>query len=1054
MPGVAARDRAGAASAPPMADGERKEVSVLFADITGSFALIADRDPEIADAILSDVIHQLIEAAHRYGGTVNKIRGDGIMALFGAPVAHEDHAARACYAALAMRAINPERLRRINGGVDVPIAIRTGINSGEAVLRQFATDISVDYDAVGEVVHLASRMEETAEPGTIRLTSATFRLVKGLVETRPLGRKAVKGLAQSVEVYELTGMSSSPASIRPIRDGELTPFVDREAEFDGLRQALKEAATGKGQLVAVIGEAGLGKSRLLGNLIELPEVADWRVLKGGSYSYDKLTTYLPFVRIFQSFFAIGVDEEPSSVRAKIGAGLAALNAETESTVPALFNLLGVEPKDSAWAELDPQERRQHLVDAICSVLLLASRARPLILILEDLHWIDSETQNVIDQLVESVARSPILCVVTYRPEYRHEWGGKLHYRQLRLEVLPDRHAALLLQSLIGLDPQVTRLKEILLQQTEANPLFLEQRVHSLVDDGIFAGVPGAYQLVGSIETLRVPGTVKAVLAARIDRLRPQEKRVLQSAAVIGATVPLAILRLVENCSETELRDATQSLQTAGFLVETQTHPEIEYSFRHNLIHDVAFGVLLRDRRSALHAKVLYAMEALHEGRASEFAESLARHAVGGRLWDKAVQYSRMAGGKAAWRSANQEAVSFFEQALDALGHLADDTRSRALAFDIRLDLRNPLVQLGRIETLTARLREAELVAESMGDQARLAKVLMYLNHVFWVTGRQDAAFALGEKALALAQALGDEEREVRTRFHLGLSHLALCEFKHTIEIMRDTVSYCEKAALSGPLGPLASMALGYMVRSLAEIGDFAEATTLATESVRLAEAEGRPFSSIIAYLCAGHVHHRKGDHERAIPLLERGVALCRATEARLMTPVATGFLGAAYTDAGRLDDAIPLLVEAVETGKRIKLLWNQPMRLVDLSRAYIDAGQFGAAEAWANEGETMALEQRDPAARAEALLLRNEIEFGTGRFDIAVAGERCRLALRIAEDLAMRPLVAHCHRALGEMELRGGNPLRGRDELHRAEAIYAELGMTGWLIHLKDQRVR
>src|SRR5579875_3910724 len=322
-----------AAARTRLPEDERKEVSVLFADISGSLGLIVDRDPETADAILSEIIAQLVDAVHRYGGTVNKMRGDGIMALFGAPVAQEDHAARACYAAMAMREIDHRRLRLISEGFDIPVKVRVGLNSGEAVVRKMSDDFAVGYDAVGEIVHLASRMEQTAAPGTIRLTAATLRLVPGLVETRPLGRLPIKGLAQPIEVHELAAIHAPPSSVRPLQRRELTRFVNREGELAGLDQALAEAAQGRGQLVALVGEAGFGKSRLLAEFVASSGAAAWRVLKGESYSYDKLTSYLPFVRIFRSFFGIGRNDDTAAIRAKVLAGLGALPAEPDRRHP-------------------------------------------------------------------------------------------------------------------------------------------------------------------------------------------------------------------------------------------------------------------------------------------------------------------------------------------------------------------------------------------------------------------------------------------------------------------------------------------------------------------------------------------------------------------------------------------------------------------------------------------------------------------------------------------------------------------------------------------------
>jgi class 3 adenylate cyclase/tetratricopeptide (TPR) repeat protein len=1015
---------------------------VLFADISGSFALIVDRDPEAADAILSEIMERMRDAVHRYGGTVNKMRGDGIMALFGAPRAQEDHAARACCAAVAIRNLTQQRLQETKDTPEIAVKVRIGINSGEAVVRRMTTDISVDYDAVGDVVHLASRMEQTAEPDTIRITGDTLRLADGLVETRPLGAQPIKGITRPIEVHELTGIAAAPLVGRPTNRLGLTPFTNRKTELEILYEALAEAAVARGQLVALAGEAGFGKSRLVTEFLQSPRVRGWTTLRAASRSYDSLTNYLPFVRIFQKLLSIGPNEASEAIAAKVRDCLVELGADVDRIYPALLYLLGAESDDRIWRALEPQARRQRLIDAIRTVLLLLCRVQPLILVIEDLHWIDTETQSALEQIVEGLPRVPILCILTYRPEYRDEWSGKSYYRHIRLGALREEDASKLLQSLIGSDAQVDRLRRMLLDRTEANPFFLEEQVYSLVDDRTLVGERGAYQVAGAVDLLRIPGTVRAVLSARIDRLPPRDKRILQSAAVIGETVTLPILALVEDLSERELHDAVAALRKSEFLYETQYFPEVEYSFRHALTQDVAYGSMLREPRRAIHAKVVWAMETHFGDRADDFAERLVHHAREGRVWDKVVHYGRIAGAKAAWRSSNREAVNFLEQALEGLQHLERDPGNQALAIDIRFDLRNPIFQLGNLDAATRHLSDARDLAEGLGDQARLARALMYLSHVYWLMGDQQTAFDTGEKAASIAESHGDAERQVRTQFHLGLTDLARCNFPRAIEILRATVVSCRSAALSGPLGPLLSMALGYLVRALAELGEFAEAVELAAEAVRISEAERRPFSTIIAYVSAGYAFDRKAAYTEAIPLLERGLELARSTEERLMTPIAAGFLGAAYANSGRGADAVALLRDAIDDAASMKLMVNQPARLAALGRARMQLGDNGSALDCAMRAEALAIRQSEPGPQAQALLLIGEIAARSEAGGAGHARDAMNRALRLAEKLGMRPLVARCRRELGRLALRADERQAGAAELKAALELYAELGMT------------
>ena len=1015
---------------------------MLFADISGSLALIVDRDPEAADAILTRIMERMRDAVHRYGGTVNKMRGDGIMALFGAPRAQEDHAARACCAAVAIRNLAQEQLQEIKDSPGDAVRLRIGINSGEVVVRRFSTDISVDYDAVGDVVHLASRMEQTTEPGTIRITANTLRLAEGTVETRPLGAQPIKGISRPIEVHELTGIAAAPLVGRPVSRLGLTPFTNRKTELAMLREALAEAALKRGQVVAVAGEAGFGKSRLITEFLESPHVRGWTALRAASRSYDSLTSYLPFVRVFQKLLSISPSEAPESIATKVRDRLTELGADSERIYPALLYLLGSESDDQAWRALEPPVRRQRLIDAIRTVLLLLCRVQPLILVIEDLHWIDPETQTVLDQIIESLPRVPILCILTYRPEYRDEWSGKSYYRHIRLGALREEDAAKLLQSLIGTDAQVDRLKRMVLDRTEANPFFLEEQIYSLVDDRTLVGERGAYQVAGTVDLLRIPGTVRAVISTRIDRLPPRDKHVLQSAAVIGETVTLPILALVENLPERELREAIGALVRAELIYETQYFPEVEYSFRHALTHDVAYGSMLREPRQAIHAKVVWAIETHFGDRAEDVAERLVRHAREGKVWDKVVHYARIAGGRAAWRSSNREAVNFLEQALEGLRHLEHSAQNQALAIDIRFDLRNPIFQLGDLDAATRHQREACDLAEQLGDRSRLSRALMFVSHVHWLMGDQEAAFQTGEQAVRIAETHGDVERRVRTQFHVGLTHLARCDFPHAIEVFRATVDACRSASLSNTLGPLLSMAQGYLVRALAELGEFPEALALAADAIRISEAERRPFSTIIAYVSAGYAHHRKGEHAQAIPLLERGLERARSTEERLMTPIAAGFLGAVYASSGRAEDAILLLRDAIDSAAEMKLMVNQPARLAALARAQMELGDDPAALDCAIRAEALAVRQSEPGPQAQALLLMGKIEARAGSQRVSRARGHMERALQLAEKLGMRPLIAHCHQELGRLASNAGRAEAGALELRKAAELYAELGMT------------
>ncbi len=525
-------------------EGERKHVTVLFADLKGSMELLADRDPEDARKILDPVLGLMMDAVHRYEGTVNQVMGDGIMALFGAPLGHEDHAVRACYAALDMQAAIrrwAEEARRTHG---IAAEIRVGLNSGEVVVRAIGSDLHMDYTAVGQTTHLAARMEQLATGGRSYLTAGTLHLAEGYVEVKALGPVPVKGLETPIDVYELTGAGPLRSRLHAAAARGLTRFVGRQGELEQLRLALGRAADGHGQVVALVGEPGVGKSRLVWEVTHSHRVHGWLVLQAGSVSYGKTTSYLPVVDLLKGYFAIDDRDSPRAAREKVTGKLLTLDRALESNLPALLALLDVPTDDPQWVALDPPNRRRRTLDAVKRLLLRESQAQPVLVVVEDLHWVDSESQALLDGLVESLPVTRFLLLVNYRPEYQHSWGSRTYYTQLRMDPLPPASAEELLGALLGIEVSLDPLKRMLVERTEGNPFFLEESVRSLVETGALSGERGAYRQARPLPTVQVPATVQAVLAARIDRLSPEDKTLLQTASVIGKDVPYALLQAI------------------------------------------------------------------------------------------------------------------------------------------------------------------------------------------------------------------------------------------------------------------------------------------------------------------------------------------------------------------------------------------------------------------------------------------------------------------------------------------------------------------------------
>jgi class 3 adenylate cyclase len=707
-------------------EGERKLVTVLFADLKGSMALLADRDPEESRKLLDPVLERMMEAVHHYEGTVNQVMGDGIMALFGAPVAHEDHAVRACYAALRMqRSINlfADEFQREDGK---PVRIRVGLNSGEVVVRAIGSDLRMDYTAVGQTTHLAARMEQVADPGAILMTGNTLKLSEGYVQVRPVGPVTVKGLETPTTVYELTGINPVRSRLQASAGRGLTRFVGRERGLRQLCQGLEHVAAGRGQVVAVVGEAGMGKSRIVWEFTRSHCTHQWLVFESGSVPYGRSMPYLPIIELLKTYLKIEENDDYREIRNRVANHLRSLDRSLEPQLTPLLALLDVPVDDAVWDALDPPQRRVRIMEAVKQLLLRQSQAQPLVLILEDLHWMDSESQALLDSLIEGLPGSRILLIVSFRPEYRHTWGSKTYYSQLRIDPLSAKSAKQLISSLLGQDNSLAPLKQVLIERNEGNPFFLEENVRNLVESKVLVGDPGAYRMTSAPESWSIPDTAQAILAARIDRLPPDDKRLLQAASVIGRDVSLDLLRAIADVSENSLLQGIAHLRSAEFLYESSLFPELKYAFKHALTHEVAYAGILQDRKRRLHARIVEAIERLYPDRIAGQVDSLAHHAFQGEVWEKAVVYLNQTGTKDLARSAYREAATCFKRALEALHPMPDTHQKIERAIDIRLDLRQSLFPMGEFETIWGYLREAEDLAETLDDPRRLGWVSAYM----------------------------------------------------------------------------------------------------------------------------------------------------------------------------------------------------------------------------------------------------------------------------------------------------------------------------------------
>ncbi len=716
-------------------------------------------------------------------------------------------------------------------------------------------------------------------------------------------------------------------------------------------------------------------------------------------------------------------------------------------MPALLSLLNMPVDDAQWEKLDPPQRRRRTLDTIKRLLLRESQMQPLLVVFEDLHWIDSETQALLDVLIESLPAARLLLIVNYRPEYQHRWGGRTYYTQLRLDPLPSETAEQLLAALLGPQPSLEPLKNTLIARTEGNPFFLEESVRSLMETGALLGQRGAYRLVRPQPTIQVPATVQAVIAARIDRLCATDKALLQTASVLGKDGPLSLLQAIAEVAEDELLAAIKRLQAAEFLYEFRFLPDIEYTFTHALTHEVAYGSLLQDRRRALHVRIVETIERAYPHRLAEHVERLAHHAFLGEDWAKAVTYLQQAGAKAFARSVHREAVRCFEEALAALTHLPVSRETLEQAIDLRFDLRNallPLVEWGRIEVY---LREAEALAKRLNDQRRLASVSGYMSGLHLNTGgRASDVRAFAEEVEAIGSSLNDVPLQIAGRYYRVWLGALSGDHRETERLCRTLID-----ALPGDLSRKrhglvaypAVVARAFLARALAELGVFDEGRLHGQEAIWLAEALDHPFSLIWASLNLGRLEGLRGEYIRAIIPIERAVTLSQEWDIAYLTPIALAALGHVYARSGRVEEGVSWLQKALAGYTSAGIGYLHSMSTVQLGEAHLLAGRVEEAWEFGTRAMVLARECGERGHEAWVHLFLGDTLSHRDCPDLAAAEAHYATSTALALELGMRPLIAHCRFGVGKLQGRAGDR-RATEHLTTATNLFREMGMQFW----------
>jgi len=1030
-------------------EGERKQVTVLFADVSGFTSMSEKLDPEEVHGLISDALVPVSEEIHRFEGTIVQFLGDGVMALFGAPIAHEDAPQRALYAALGIRERVREYAARLKPkGLEFDMHI--GLNTGLVMVGKIGDDLTMEYTAMGDTVNLASRLGSLAQPGTIFVSENTYRLTEGYFEFKPLGEIEIKGKKQPVKAYELLGPGKAKTRLGVSVARGLTPFVGRQRELDQLMVCYERMKKGQGQVVGVVGEPGVGKSRLLAQMRQMLPGDEYTYLEGGCQHYGGDTAYLPFLDILRTFVGIEEGEPEAAAKEIMKAQITQLDDKLAVILPPLQEILSLKVDDEQYLKLEPQRKREKTFEAIWTLLARQSQDKPLILAIEDLHWIDKTSEELLSYLIGRLAGARIMLAILYRPEYTSPWTSKTYYSQIRVDELSLEASAEMVQAILHEGKAESDLSQLILNRAAGNPLFMEELTRSLLESGYVEKKDHCYVLAAKPADIQVPEAVQGIIAARMDRLDENVKNTMQVASVIGREFPLQILRRVTSLPE-RLEIHLGELQALEFIYERSLFPELEYVFKHALTQQVAYTSLLLKKRREIHERIGQAIEGLYPDRLAEFYETLAHHYSKGENADKAYHYLKLSADKATRDYANWEALGFYQSIIEIINSQADTDERKRREVEIRLGMANTMGCLAYPDGSLDTLERGERLSRELGDVSGLARFLNLLSLYYTLKGDDLRGPRYAEDCFKQAEAAHDVELMVMSGIQVCMSHLMTGEFREIAEVaprviaVMDTPGWQPEFTMIGVNGyPVLYSTYGV---SVAHLGDVEKGEALCEKGLRFAldikDIRSAGFvESFYAYACA-----LKGDGRRTVTHGQNAVRYLEQTQLLPMLGSAYFALGYGYLFSGDLVAAQEQAQKGLEIGRACGTFVGQDASLYYALMCMIhhDLGDWGKARSYAEEGFKLAQEGRDKWGKGRLNVLLGRELAKEDPSQASRAEKYILQGIKIHEEGKVRTYSSQGYLFLGELYAATGRKEESLIALQKAQGMFREMGMDYWL---------
>jgi class 3 adenylate cyclase/tetratricopeptide (TPR) repeat protein len=1029
-------------------EGERKLVTVLFADVANYTAMSEKLDPEEVHQIVDGCFKILMDQIHKYEGTITQFTGDGAMALFGAPIAHEDHAQRACHAALDIQRAMEGYGEKIGKDYGLDFRLRIGLNSGPVIVGSIGDDLRMDYTAIGDTVNLASRMEGLAKPGSVLVSRDTHRLAVDFFRFEPLGKVAVKGKEEMQEAYELISPSGVETRLAASMVKGLTRFVGRRNSMAALMEPYERVKEGCGQVVGLVGEAGVGKSRLVLEFRGRIPQEEFTYLEGRCIHFGGAMAYLPILDILRSYFEIKEGEQEFLIKRKMKEKVRKFDEKLQSLLPPLQDLLSLKVEDEQYLKLEPRQKRERTFEALRDLFMRLSQESILILVVEDVHWIDKTSEEFLDYLIGWLANARILLILLHRPEYTHQWGSKSYFNRIGLTQLTLKSSAELVQAILEGGEVAPELRDLILNRAAGNPLFMEELTHTLLENGSIQMRDHQYVLAQKPSELQVPDTVQGIIAARMDRLEENLKRIMQVASVIGREFAFRILQAISGMRE-ELKAQLLNLQGLEFIYEKSLFPELEYIFKHALTQEVAYNSLLLKRRKEIHEKIGKAIEELYAERLEEFYEMLAYHYSRSDNLDKACYYLKLSGNKSTKNHSLWEAYSFYKEALGTLHRLPETVENKKERLEVLVLMGTPMILLGFPEGSLEMLQEGESLSQGLGDSRRLAFFYGRMGGYYAFRGNPLLGVKYSEDALEEGRKIQDIDLIVPIAQGLCPAYIGTGQYDKIADVTPAVLDLIEKTErkfdfFAAAINPYSALC-GYCGVSMGYLGNFEGGKIFLEKGLGHAARIDHLRTLAMVEFCYGLFFHTKGDWKPAIEHLQNSVKC--SEEVKFLAPLAWAwdYLGSAYSYLGDPETGRRFAEKGlkIQRDAGFKLFLSLfPLILGDI---HLHLADLKSARSFMDEALRLSQKNNEKYSEGFSWMELGRILGRTELLQFHNAEEYILQGMKILDELKVKPYYTRGYLFLGELYAKVGQKEKAMENLKKAEGLFQEMGMDYWL---------